>query len=127
MLTVGSPALKIYTGVHFPSVDSRVSQSNVLAPFWNDYDTRGGSNVYYKQFNPDISKSELDYVNRFISAQRNVKFEGNWMVVAHWVEVPRFPHSTQSTTVSQYKTDVSHSWRMHCMFVSLTQTSITLL
>ena len=100
LLTVGSPALRLYTGVRFPSADSRISQSNVLAPFWNDHDTRGGSNVYHKQFNADISKSELEYVSGFISAQQNEKFDGSWMAVAQWVDVPRFPHSVQSDTVS---------------------------
>ena len=97
LLTVGSLPLRFYEGSHFPSSNTRISQSNILAPFWNDHDARD-SNIYYKVYN---SGSDMQYVSRFISFQEGVQFDGTWMIAAQWVDVPPFPYTAQRATVSK--------------------------
>ena len=101
IMTVGSSPLGFYEGYHFPSNNERVRDANIAAPFWNDHDARA-SNVYYKLYDSDDfdDQTELQYVSEYISFQRDVSFDGTWMIIAQWVDVPPFPYVALRAMVS---------------------------
>lgn len=100
IITVGSLSpLRVYNARHFPTNFLRVAQTNIVAPFWNDHDLRDSS-AYYKVYNASSGEAgainSLEYVSSLISYQerdelRGSRFEGIWMLVAHWENVPPFP------------------------------------
>lgn len=63
----------------------------LVAPFWsnNDISNRVG-NITYEVHTVETSPSYTTLVSSFISQQKQVKFRGNWMLVAHWNGVPQF-------------------------------------
>ena len=65
--------------------------AHIVAPFWanNDISNRVG-NITYEVHTTETSPSYITKVSFFISQQRQVKFRGNWMLVAHWNSVPQF-------------------------------------
>ncbi len=101
MLTVGTPPLFLGTALErFPTADTRISQSNLLAPFWNDHDGRDpASSVTYRVYGGAASDPEgfMSPVSSFISSQIDSdivgKFEPTWMLVASWNYVPPYPHT----------------------------------
>ncbi len=107
MLTVGTPPLSLGTSTEpFPTTDARISQSNILAPFWNDHDARDSiSKVTYRTYSFSDSDNELQLfeVSKYISAQDGFSvFRGQWMLVASWNRVPPYPYrATNRGTVSE--------------------------
>ncbi len=99
MLTVGTPPLFLGTAQErFPTSDIRISQSNLLAPFWNDHDSRNpASKVTYRVYNSAAGDPDIMYVKSFISnhvdAKEFGKFVPTWMLVASWRDVPPYPHT----------------------------------
>ncbi len=97
MLTVGTPPLLLGTAQErFPTSDVRISQSNLLAPFWNDHDGRDStSSVKYRVYSG--TAGDLSIVSSFISnhvdAELFGKFVPTWMLVASWRDVPPYPHT----------------------------------
>ncbi len=94
MLTVGTPPLFLGTAQEqFPTSDVRISQSNLLAPFWNDHDGRNPtSSVTYRMYNDAAEDRDLlRSVSSFIS--KNNDFVPTWMLVASWRNVPPYPHT----------------------------------
>ena len=73
----------------------------IVAPFWanNDISNRVG-NITYEVHTTETSPSYITLVSSFISQQQQVKFIGNWMLVAHWNGVPQFGGSLAA--VSSY-------------------------
>lgn len=63
--------------------------TSIVAPFWanNDISTRVGS-VSYEVHNSQASSDYIDSVSAFISWQQQIKFKGNWMILAEWKDVP---------------------------------------
>ncbi len=63
----------------------------MVSPFWsnNDISNRVG-NITYEVHTAETSPSYVTLVSSFISQQKQVKFRGNWMLVAHWNGVPEF-------------------------------------
>ncbi len=99
MLTVGTPPLSLLTALErFPTSDARISQSNLLAPFWNDHDGRDPtSNVGYRVYGAGDPDGFMNIVGSFVinrvSVELDDKFEPTWMLVASWRDVPPYPHT----------------------------------
>ncbi|XP_064385849.1 mucin-like protein [Halichondria panicea] len=97
MLTVGTPPLLLGTAQEqFPTSDTRISQSNLLVPFWNDHDGRDPvSSVTYRVYggatgDPDFMHNVSSFISKYIDAEL---FEPTWMLVASWRGVPPYPHT----------------------------------
>ncbi len=97
MLTVGTPPLLLGTAQkQFPTSDTRISQSNLLVPFWNDHDGRDPeSSVTYRVYggaagDPDFMQNVSSFISKYIDAEL---FEPTWMLVASWRGVPPYPHT----------------------------------
>ena len=97
IISMGSSYFSMSRPIRFPSGNSVVSESNLLAPMWNDYDARlSSSHVYYKEYAQDQGDSadmKLRVISDFITNQNNLQqnFSGTWMMVAQWDEVPPYP------------------------------------
>lgn len=79
----------------FPTLEPETFYSYVAAAFWGDADTRLDGEVYYELHvaadNP-ISEELIGRVNDFLAQEQGVDFDGNWMLVVHWNNIPPFPH-----------------------------------
>ncbi len=100
MLTVGTLPLFLGTALErFPTSDIRISQSNLLAPFWNDHDGRNSaSNVKYRVYSgvagdPDVMYIVRSFISNHVDAKLFGKFKPTWMLVASWRDVPPYPHT----------------------------------
>ncbi len=101
MLTVGTPPLFLGTASErFPTSDIRISQSNLLAPFWNDHDNRDFiSSVRYRVYNDAAGDTDsfINIVSSFISNRIDAEIFGTfvptWMLVASWRDVPPYPYT----------------------------------
>ena len=76
---------------HSPHLFPATSVYNhVVAPFWTDNDITGGvGEVSYQVYNNSLSES-LSWVSTYISQQQQVNFNGTWMLVAEWRDVPEY-------------------------------------
>ena len=64
------------------SETSSISTHYLVAPFWDDVDTRGGNGVIsYEIYD---SGYYLDLVNDFLQRNRPSTFTGTWMVIVTW-------------------------------------------
>ena len=71
-----------------------VSFRYLVAPFWDDADTRGGNGQVYYEIHQ--MGHFLDQVNSFITTVRPSRFEGTWMMVIYWDGVHPFPAAFRS-------------------------------
>ena len=81
-----------HTPVEFPSAFPEVYTSYILAPFWADVDiTRSGA-VYYETHTMTVpaSRDLLDRVSSFITFTTEEEFQGTWMLIALWDDVPPY-------------------------------------
>ena len=62
-----------------------ISSRYLVAPFWDDVDTRFGSGEISYEIHTD--GYYLEAVNEFLKRNRPSNFEGTWMMVAYWNEV----------------------------------------
>ena len=61
----------------------------LVAPFWADVDIAGGvGDISYQTYS--TGSPQLDIVNTFISDERDINFNGRWMLVAQWNGVSAF-------------------------------------
>lgn len=76
--------MSFFRPVLFPNSSS---YSYIVAPFWADHDPRPGQISYeIHSANTDI----LIVVNRFIRQQSGTAFEGSWMLLANWDDIPEY-------------------------------------
>ena len=80
----------------FPSEFTYISSAFVLAPFWSDVDITYAGSIKYEVHNHS-NNSFLSQVSTFISNYTGSEFEGTWLLVAQWEQVP--PHPGQHSTV----------------------------
>ena len=61
----------------------------VVAPYWDDTDTRVKGFVRYAVIMKDSQNLSclLELTNDFIRNRENVSFEASWVLVARWVDV----------------------------------------
>ena len=84
----------------FPTANSDIRDSLVVAPFWSDSDVRMTGDVFYKLIeirgtNTSVQDQTLiNYVSKFIANTHTHvgNFSGSTMLVAQWKSVPPSPH-----------------------------------
>lgn len=59
-----------------------------MAPFWADNDLRPSGKVSYEIHN--ISTGYMSSVSRYIRQQTESTFEGSWMLVVEWKDIPEY-------------------------------------
>ena len=62
----------------------------LVAPFWADVNIAGGNGgeILYEVHSG--SNARIDEVSRFVSQQFSTTFQGQWMLITEWKEVPPF-------------------------------------
>ena len=97
-----------------PTLFPRDSDSRLLvAPFWVDTNIANDDEVGtvgYEVHN-DQSGSFLSQVSEFVSRQQRTSFDGQWMVVAEWRDVPAFGGSTSVVSILAKKS-CKHSMKI---------------
>ena len=78
-------SVNFFRPVLFPN---SVNYSYLVAPFWADHDPRPAGQISYETH--DNRSEVLSIVNRFMSQQTGMNFEGSWMLLASWDDVPEF-------------------------------------
>ena len=64
---------------------------SLVAPFFTDIDiSRGIGQINYEIHTRSSSESILSLVNSIINKQTETEFNGNWLLVATWDNVPQF-------------------------------------
>ena len=100
---------------NFPTSGYDAGDSFVVAPFWSDNDIRRSGTVRYINFSSDTSNVEnegrrlMDEVNAYIQAQqgeRGERFEGNWLLAAHWDHVHPSPHGEDVSEINEITNDL---------------------
>lgn len=74
----------------------------VIAPFWDDVNTNNGGTISYEIHTGD--SDSLEYVSSYIRNRTGSNFEGYWMMVILWDQVPPFSFFGSSDDVRLYKT-----------------------
>ena len=74
-----------FNPVLFPN---STSYSYIVAPFWADHDPRPAGQISYAVYS--TNSEVLSTVNRFIRQQTGTNFEGSWMLVAYWDNIPEY-------------------------------------
>lgn len=82
-----------------------VSGRYLVAPFWDDADTRGGNGQVYYEIHQ--TGHYLNQVSSFITTVRPSRFEGTWMMVVYWDAIHPFfgasnPEVKYSYTILTY-------------------------
>lgn len=77
--------------------------AHLVAPYWanNDISNRVGS-ISYEVHGSGISATYINLVSTFISQQQQVRFNGNWMLLAEWNGVPQFSGSVAVVSKSTF-------------------------
>ena len=91
---VSNGLLSFGRGVTYINPVNSREYNNLIAPFWADHDNRFLGSISYevhRQIGSMIlgsTTSLLGQINTWISLQKEVVFEGTWMLVAEWNDVP---------------------------------------
>ena len=96
-LQVGTNGYFSFTG--FSGFGSFLFNENttlpLVAPFFTDIDISGGiGGIDYELHTEDTSQSILSQVDSVINDHAGTNFNGRWMLVATWDNVPPFGDST---------------------------------
>lgn len=76
---------------HSPHFFSEASFYDYLvAPFWSDNDITGGVGEVSYQVHEDNQSESLSWISTYISQQQQINFNGNWMLIAEWTNVPEY-------------------------------------
>jgi hypothetical protein len=109
----------------FPVSGYNAHDSFIVAPFWSDNDIRQSGSVKYINFTSDTSNAEsegrelMDEVNAYIQAHQGEteeRFEGNWLLVAHWDHVHPSPHGAGVPGIDGIATDLEMVTIIKCKF-----------
>ena len=74
--------------VLFPSTIGSIASKYIVAPFWADFDTTSGGNVYWWIEESSTSAASVGYVSNFIRQQYgDDDFSATWMLVGSWEDV----------------------------------------
>ena len=89
-------SLDFFRPILFPNSSQ---YSYIVAPFWADHDPRPAGQVSYEVHQED---ADLSTVNRFLKQHTGTEFEGSWMLVAYWDNVPEYRSSAEAVSVFYY-------------------------
>ena len=68
----------------------------MVAPFWADHDIRPSGQISYEIH--DANSQYTSIVNRFIRQQTGIEFEGSWMLLGRWDDVPEYGANIDSVS-----------------------------
>ena len=99
--SVGDTLSRVY------NVPQRFSSSSpfthFIAPFWSNSDISNRvGNVSYEVHTRYHAPNLINLVSSFISQQQQVQFNGTWMLVARWNNVPQFGGSLTDVSTMSY-------------------------
>jgi len=91
-------AVRLYEPQEYP-LSGLLSQFQIVSPFLADHDARKNGNIRYKVYTESSQNTRT--VSSFIRNKGfSGDFEGTWMVVAEWSDVPMFPAQDNLNAVS---------------------------
>ena len=72
---------------------------HIVAPYWADSDisNRVGA-ITYKVYTSENSPDVVNYISKFVSQNQKMGFEGKWMLVAEWKNVPQIGEPTNTVS-----------------------------
>ena len=83
----------LFSPEFFPGSLSSTFYAYLVAPFWADADLRAQGNITWEIHTMGMSETGDAYLNQvsgFIENRENVTFEGNWMMMVDYDEVPPY-------------------------------------
>ena len=89
----------------FPTENFYIHNSDVVAPFWSDVDTRVAGLVSYETHHRGFntgSNAVLERVSGFLAAEMGINFTASWMLVAQWDRVHPYPHGSGADVSGPY-------------------------
>ena len=92
LISFGSP-YPTFFNQPFPGPDTLL----LIAPFWDDVNTNDGGTISYEIH---TSGDSLQLVSGYVSSQIGEVYEGYWMMVIFWDQVPPFSFFTAASEVS---------------------------
>ena len=103
--------IKLYDPITFP-LEGELAGFQVVAPFLADHDPRLFGSVRYKVYsNPN---QNMKLVSEFIRNKNySSDFDGTWMLVAEWKDVPQYPATLPISKVSFVEWDLG-GWGGGC-------------
>ena len=78
-----------FTGYSPFTFNENTTQS-LVAPFFTDIDISGGGQIVYEVHTVTTSQSILSEVNSLINEHTQTQFNGEWLLVATWDNVPPY-------------------------------------
>ena len=94
LISFGNPFPTFFNQI-FPG---GVSTQFLIAPFWDDVNTNDGGTISYEIH---TSGDVLQSVSQYVEAQIDADFEGYWMMVVFWDQVPPFSFFGTTDAVSE--------------------------
>lgn len=89
---------------NFPSMDGDVYYSYLVAPYWSNIDTRRAGRVQYEAYlrgDSEASDQQMSEVDEFLGDEEDIDFVGEWMLLASWERVHRYPHGDSANMTRQ--------------------------
>ena len=86
-------SFSFYRPILFPAYRARLFYAYAVAPFWSDIGISIRGQVSWEILTPGVSSFGDRYfsmVSQFIQNTQGVAFEGSWMMLANYDEVPPF-------------------------------------
>ena len=75
----------------------------LVAPFWVDLDYSSGGSISYEIHSciseNGVSRELLERTSSFVSSAKNLSFQGTWMFVERWEEVPGVTSSDNTVSL----------------------------
>ena len=113
MITIGEEAIQCCP-IRFDRIQAGTTA--FVAPYWIDNDPSVQGSVTYQVFTQ--GNLSLELVSDYISRDRSIDFNGVWMLVAIWYDVPEvffeeqvgnFIHITSLVRLTVYSVHVYHN------------------
>lgn len=89
-------SISFFNPVLFPNSSS---YSYLVAPFWADHDPRPAGKISYDVYG--TNSAIVSAVNRFIRQQMGTDFEGSWMLVVKWDDVPEYRSDADKVSIER--------------------------
>ena len=113
MITIGEEAIQCCP-IRFDRI--QVGAAAFVAPYWIDNDPSVQGNVTYQVFTE--GNSFLELVSDYISRDQSIDFNGVWMLVAFWYDVPEvFFEERVGNFIFQYSYLLCTSQHTVCMCI----------
>ena len=86
--------------------DIPTSGLSIVAPFASDTDLSDSGTVHWRTyFSHNV---ETTFISAYISSRLNVSFNGTWMLLVGWYDVPEYLGSAVRATIISLSSSFSH-------------------